>query len=53
MTTAIDAADLESAFLGLSRDGFAVLPDVLSHKEVQRVRVEARRGGSVGTDGGH
>ena len=38
MTSVTDAADLESALLGLSRDGFAVVPDVLSTTEVQRVR---------------
>ncbi len=38
MTSVTDAAALESAFLALSRDGYAVVPDVLSHTEVQRVR---------------
>ena len=38
MTSVTDAADLESAFRSLSRDGFAVVPDVLSHTEVERVR---------------
>jgi len=30
MATVTDATELESAFAALARDGFAVLPDVLS-----------------------
>jgi Phytanoyl-CoA dioxygenase (PhyH) len=38
MTTGTDAADLATAFLDLSRDGFAVVRDVLTHTDVQHVR---------------
>jgi ectoine hydroxylase-related dioxygenase (phytanoyl-CoA dioxygenase family) len=38
MATVTDATELESAFAALARDGFAVLPDVLSPEEVKRVR---------------
>jgi Phytanoyl-CoA dioxygenase (PhyH) len=38
MTTQTDGADLASAYLDLSRDGFAVVRDVLTPTEVQHVR---------------
>jgi ectoine hydroxylase-related dioxygenase (phytanoyl-CoA dioxygenase family) len=40
MATVTHTAELESAFVALDRDGFAVLPDVLSQGEIERVRAK-------------